>query len=408
MDHIVMDYRGIKISGILVNESNGIITVKLDNGYNMSFDKSSVEIIERKTIESAKNHEITSFETGNGDHEVTILATGGTIASRIDYRTGAVSPVFDPSKIFKSKPKIQEDMTIRIRSVLNEMSENMSPDDWIKIAGAARDEMKSGRGIVIAHGTDTMSYSASAASFMFSRQSSPIIFVGSQRSSDRPSSDAFSNLEAALYFSVSDFGETGIAMHAGLSNSPIALHRAVRSRKMHTSRRDAFQSIESPIAGKFSLGNVELRPGYRKISDELEMSDKLDKKVSIIYSHPSLSDDDIINMAAGKDAVILMGTGLGHVSSNLIGTIRRMIKDGTYFVMTSQCIYGTVNMNVYSTGRLLTQAGVISAGSMLPEVAYVKAMYVLANYDHEDFKNIMGENLRGEILEREILKEVIL
>ncbi len=170
MDYIMIDYKGSRISGVLVNDSSGILTLKLENGYNLSFDKSAVKIIERRAVEERKSNGNTFFETGNGEKKITILATGGTIASRIDYRTGAVSPVFDPSKIFETKPDIQKKMTIRVRSVLNEMSENMSPDDWIKIANAAREEMKDGRGVVVAHGTDTMSYSASAISFMFSSQ----------------------------------------------------------------------------------------------------------------------------------------------------------------------------------------------------------------------------------------------
>ncbi len=403
----MIDYKGSRISGVLVNDSSGILTLKLENGYNLSFDKSAVKVIERRALEERKSNGNTFFETGNGEKKITILATGGTIASRIDYRTGAVSPVFDPAKIFETKPDIQKKMTIRVRSVLNEMSENMSPEDWIKIANAARDEMKDGRGVVVAHGTDTMSYSASAVSFMFNSQISPITFVGSQRSSDRPSSDAFSNLEAALYFSASDFGEVGISMHKGLSNSPIALHRAVRSRKMHTSRRDAFQSIGVPLAGEFLNGTVNLRDGYRKISDDINMTDRLDRNVSIIYSHPAITNDDLERMCSGKHAVVIMGTGLGHISTNLIDTVNKIVKNGTYVMMASQCIYGSVNMNVYSTGRLLLKAGVISTGSMLPEVAYVKAMYVLANYDHDEFTEVMSRNLRGEILDRSLLTEVI-
>jgi len=402
-DFLEIKYGPSILKGTYISHEKDLLIVKLENGYNLSFPSSSIEILRRvPQKKSAGFSENGSSKLGEGKTNITIITTGGTIASRVDYSTGAVKPVKDLEFLASSIPGITGRFNLQLSEYGEILSENMKPENWIALARSTRDFMKKSDGIIITHGTDTMSYTSSALAFMFENQTTPVVFVGSQRSSDRPSSDAFLNFRGALEFSSTDFGEVGIAMHDTTSDTGIALHRSVRSRKMHTSRRDAFRTIGSRPLGFSGPEGTILRDEYRKISDEIRFSDRMDSRVALIYFSPTLSPEDLENIVSKKHAAILMGTGLGHVSTDLVDTIRKTARDGIKIMMTSQCINGSVDMDVYSTGRILKDAGVIPMGSILPEVAYVKAMYVLANYPDEEFENHMQENLRGEILEREI------
>ncbi|MCL5668201.1 MAG: Glu-tRNA(Gln) amidotransferase subunit GatD [Candidatus Thermoplasmatota archaeon] len=400
---IKFSYSGAEYEGIFIHDDKDIVTVKLSNGYNLALQKNQIELMKiiSEGMENGGSHarqKPTKGKVGNtGKKHVSLLATGGTIASKVDYKTGAVSPSEDISFISDRV----KDVELSSETIDNILSENITPEKWIYMAGKIRDSLNRSDGCVVFHGTDTMSYSASAISFMFSEQTGPIVFVGSQRSSDRPSSDAFMNAEGAIHMATTDFGEVGIAMHGSISDESISMHRAVRSRKMHTSRRDAFRSIGESEVGTYSQGSVRLTPPYRRAGGKNEIKAKLDPSVSMIYFYPSLSVQDFEGIVARNKAIIIMGTGLGHVSHSLIPSITQAVKEGKKILMTSQCLYGSVNLNVYSTGRELINAGIIPLRNMLPEVALVKAMYVLGNYGEERFEEMMGENLRGEIIERE-------
>lgn len=238
----------------------------------------------------------------------------------VDYATGAVRPVKDPRIILRGgAPEIAESGEVEVREVMNVFSENMRPADWVRLAREVALEMERGKRVVVAHGTDTMSYTAAALAFMFEGLPSPVVLVGSQRSPDRPpSSDAPLNVAAAVKFSSLPIGEVGIAMHGSISDESIVLHRGgVRSRKMHTSRRDAFRSIGIPPLASLSHGNVSLEGGHaRAPSGAVRLNGRLDERVSMVYVHPTLQGSDLEAMADGRRALVLMGgTGLGHCSS---------------------------------------------------------------------------------------------
>ena len=399
MERVVLRYKNSIISGLVINELNDLVTIKSSNGYNLTFDRSEIEFLERKNVEYQNQRKMEEIEKGSGSKKISVLATGGTIASRVDYETGAVSPVSDPELIFGGSDILSK-FTISVKPIMNQFSENLRPSDWITIGERVAEESRKADGIVVAHGTDTMSYTASALAFMFEESRTPIIFVGSQRSSDRPSSDSRENIEAAINFASTDFGEVGISMHRSTSDGMVSLIRSVRSRKMHTSRRDAFESIGTPPVGLYD-GSIRFLGDYRRVSDNIKFRSTMDDKVALIYFHPALSADDLENMIEGKHAAVIMGTGLGHIARDLIPVLKRFVSNGSYIIMTSQCIYGSTNLNVYSTGRELLSAGVIEAGDMVPEVAYVKTMYLLGQYPYEDFVDLFRKNMRGEILERD-------
>ncbi len=386
-------------SGIYINSNDNYTTIKLDTGYNITLRNDSLKISKVYDMDNGVINQSNTVREPEiqKDKKTYILTTGGTIGSSIDYKTGAVKPVKDISYIYNFVNNISQ-YEIKHENIDSILSENVDINKWINFARKAKEKLDKGYGVVFFHGTDTMQYSSAALSFMFEQQTAPILFTGSQRSPDRPSSDAFVNIEGSINFSSADIGEVCISMHSSTSDNSVSLHRGVRARKMHTSRRDAFRSIDAEEIGVYQNGRVKLNGNYKKAGEKNILKDKLDENVSIVYFYPGMDESQFQNIASDKKAVVIMGTGLGHVSENIINAIKKLSKD-TYFFMTSQCINGSVNLNVYSTGRELLNAGVIPLYDMLPEVAMVKAMYLLANYP-DNFTNLMKQNLRGEINNR--------
>jgi len=398
-------YKGILMPSY--SPYDDIIVIKLDNGYNIgvSIISAKIKLIKKKS-ESQKETQEVSKSTKS---EIKIISTGGTIVSKIEYETGAVRPALSTEDIIKFMPEINNIAKISAEILFAILSENMTPEHWVKIAEAVKRAFKEGNeGVVIAHGTDTMAYTASALAFSL-KLPGPVVLVGSQRSSDRPSSDAAINLySSVLLAKKAPFGEVVINMHGESSDTYTLAHRGVKVRKMHTSRRDAFQSInDKPLAKvEWKENKVEiLRSDYIPKRDEVEEDAKFDTHVFLLKYYPGLTPEILEYLMEKKvRGVILEGTGLGHVATSFVDYIKKMTKDGVFVGMTSQCLFGRVNMNVYTTGRLLQEAGVVPLEDMLPEVAIVKLMWVLAHEsDQEKVKKLMLTNLVGEINPRHSL-----
>ncbi|ANF23118.1 Glu-tRNA(Gln) amidotransferase subunit GatD [Thermococcus piezophilus] len=397
-------YEGMVMSPYELS-SGETLTLKLDNGYNIGIlvdQIVSVEIIEKaKPKEKIQFEEV--FPKKPDLPNVAILGTGGTIASRIDYKTGAVHPAFTAEELAKAVPEIFEVANITPKLLMNILSEDMKPKYWIKIAHEVARMLNNGEdGVVIAHGTDTMAYTASALSFMLRDLGKPVILVGAQRSSDRPSSDAAMNLICSVRMATEDFGEVAVVMHGETSDSYCLVHRGTKVRKMHTSRRDAFRSINDiPIAKIMADGKIEfLRKDYRrKTESEVWVDDKMEEKVALVKAFPGMATEIIdFFVDKGYRGIVIEGTGLGHVPTYVIDSIQRATEEGVTVCMTSQCLYGRVNLNVYSTGRRLLKAGVIQCEDMLPETAYVKLMWVLGHTnDPKEVREMMLTSYAGEI-----------
>ncbi len=392
-------FRGILMPRNKFSEED-ITILKLDNGYNVGVVAKEIKVI-RKGEEQGERakREIVHRE---GLPTVSFIGTGGTIASYVDYRTGAVHPALTTEDLIFSVPEIVDECNVRATMLFNVLSENMKPKNWIELARKVRDELKESVGVVIPHGTDTVSYTASALAFMLESLSGPVVFVGAQRSSDRPSSDAYMNLISAVKVAKTDLGEVAVVMHGSTSDDFCHVHRGTRVRKMHTSRRDAFKSINFPPLGTVK-DEVIFTEDYRKAGEETIMRDKMDEKVSLLYYYPGLTAEQFERAIDGMNGIIIMGTGLGHVSTELFESIERAIKDGVVVGMTSQCLHGTVDPYVYSTGRELKRLGVVYLGDMLPEVAYTKLMWLLGNYSREEAEKLLPVNLRGEVSERRMI-----
>ena len=371
-----------------------ITSLKLDNGYNIGLKNAEIKLIKKKTV--------TKKPTKQYDYKkdlplISIISTGGTIASYVDYNTGAVHPAMKADDLVKEIPEIMEMCSIRASALFSILSENMKPEYWQKLATKIADDVKEGvYGIVIPHGTDTMHYTASALFFMLGNLPVPVVLVGSQRSSDRPSTDAYLNTLSAISVAKSDLAEVVVLMHENTSDKTCSIHRGTRVRKMHTSTRNAFKSMnENPIGIAKKEIVTFLNPHKKRTNNEIELKTKMNEKVALLYSYPRIKTEYFEYLAEKNDGIVIMGTGLGHVSTNLIKSIKDATDNGKLIGMTSQCLYGSVNLNVYSTGRELLKVGVIPLGDMLPEVAYVKMMWVLANSLNP--RSDLTRNLVGEI-----------
>ncbi len=375
-----------------------IITVKLDNGYNLGVraDADAVEV-----VEPAKARE-TKYELPAEDPEkptIAVLGTGGTIASFVDYRTGGVHPATRPEELAAAAPELFDVCNVRAEVVFNMFSEDMQPEHWTQIAERAAYHLNNGcRGVVVGHGTDTLHYTSAALAFCLKDLNGPVVVVGSQRSTDRPSSDGAMNLVAAARVAAStDIGEVVVCMHESSDDKRVAIHRGTRVRKNHTSRRDAFQSVNILPLGYVEGEKAHLTAPYRTATDgEVTVDAVWDEEVSMITSYPGLWPEHIEDVV--RKATVIVGTGLGHIARRCLPGVEKVIERGAHVVMASQCIHGRTNMNVYSTGRDLLQMGVIPARDMLAEVAYIKMMWILGHTDDPDeVRRLFHEDMAGEV-----------
>ncbi|MFH5799763.1 Glu-tRNA(Gln) amidotransferase subunit GatD [Haladaptatus sp. CMAA 1911] len=382
------------------------LVVKLDGGYNVGIDRraANVDVLESEVydIEEETSDDSSVVEFDPELPTISLISTGGTIASTVDYRTGAVTAQFDAKDVLRAVPDLAGRANYRGRVVANILSENMTPDVWRELARAVYDEIENGAdGVVVMHGTDTMQFTASALSFMLDTPV-PIVFTGSQRSADRPSSDNVMNAVCSVEAAKTDCAEVLVCMHATESDDVCALHRGTRVRKNHTSRRDAFETIGAEPLGEvdYDTEEVTFRRDYdERGSRDLTLHDDLESEVELLKFTPGMGVE-ALDYADGKAGLVLEGTGLGHVHSDWVDRIRELVDDGTTVVMTSQCLGGRVCDRVYDTGRDLLDAGVVEGEDMLPGTAKVKLMWALANSD--DPETTMQKPLAGEITERSV------
>jgi glutamyl-tRNA(Gln) amidotransferase subunit D len=403
-DKIKVETKTMKKEGILMPHhqfsDDDIITIKLDNGYNigLAVDKDTKITLLKKHKDTAKK--IKEIPFNKNKPTIFIIGTGGTIACYVEYRTGAVHPASSAKELAFSVPEIFDICNVNAQVAFQIFSEDIEVNHWQELAKKVAKELNNGaKGVVIPHGTDTLGYTAAALSFILKNLSGPVVLVGAQRSSDRPSSDAAQNLTAAVTVaSKSDIGEVVATMHTETSDTFTTFHRGTKVRKFHTSRRDAFKTVNEKPLGTVENGKIKIFGKYRKkTSGKVTVDDKMETDVAMIYTYPGLKPNDIPK----KKGIILIGTGLGHVPQKIIPRIKELSKKGTIFVMTSQCIFGRINMSVYSKGRDLLKAGVIPGEDMIPETAFVKLMWALAHSKNKaEVEQIMKTNIAGEISDR--------
>ena len=377
------------------------IVLKLKSGYNIGIEFEKIEKIEKVGEGQSIVENPQVIEKDENLPKILLLSTGGTIASKVDYRTGAVTPALSASELYEAVPEIAKIANVDAEVLFSEYSENLQPEHWKEIAKKLDSVAKSDyTGIIIAHGTDTMHYTSSFLSFALSGFPIPIALVGSQRSSDRPSSDAALNLIAATKF-LTESKTNGIyvIMHNDSNDDTIACHKGTRVRKNHTSKRGAFETVGDNPAFIVSENKIlkNMNDSFFK-GEKYEPKLDLDSKIALVKYHPGYDPSQIKNLIdSGFNAIIFEGTGLGHVGNTMYDVIKDAKEKGLFLGMTSQCIDGRVSMTVYDSGRDLLELGIVPLENMTPETALVKAMWACGNSSNaEEIKELMLRNIASE------------
>ncbi len=420
----------IEYTGMVMPSSTPhTLVLKLQSGYNIGITQKNIKkiTVAKHFTKSAKACETTQriplqkvSQKKQGLPVISILHTGGTIASEVDYETGGTIPKFTPEDMIAMFPELTHVASIRSRLVRNMWSEDMRFSHYNIIAHEIKKEIAHGvDGIIITHGTDTLAYTAAALSFALEHVPIPVILVAAQRSSDRGSSDAFLNLIcAAQFIAHSDFGEVGICMHETSADDSCIILPACKTRKMHTSRRDAFKVINGkPFARVTKEGAIDiLHHEYKKKDASRKLvvkpfNEKL--HIGILKAHPHMSVQEF-KLYEKFHGLVIEGLGLCNFPINQIDketkehatiyTFMKKLAVKIPVVIAPQPLYGRVNMNVYETGRKIKALGILGDYSdMLPETTFIKLAWALSNYPKKDIPYIMAENLRGELSKRSTL-----
>jgi glutamyl-tRNA(Gln) amidotransferase subunit D len=394
-------------TGRFVQRRDNHVFIKLDSGYNIGIDNDRIDDV-TVVEETTTDRSIDEPDQDTSLPNVNILHTGGTIASKVDYETGGVTNAYDVAELLSLFPELHDHAHINSQYVFNKSSEDLRFADYNTIIDHVEEAINDDpSGVIIAVGTDTMHYLGAALSFALRGLPCPVVLVGAQRSSDRPSSDAARNLLSAVSFITSDdvtYNGVAVCMHGSIEDNEAYIHRGVNVRKMHTSRRDAFKSVNDTPLTTVSFDDYTVTESVHEVTDEPFTAATFDTDLRIGWhkARPHTPQDELERFA-DYDGLILEGTGLGHVGidgsedNNAIHDDIARIADDIPTVMTSQTIHGRVNMQVYSHGRRLKDLGILGHGhDETPETAYVKLAWLLSQYDPEKAKQLYDANLAGE------------
>ncbi len=413
-------YEGVLMPKTILSSSSAL-TLKLASGYNVSIEYEEamrIEVLSKgKPVEFVPAESLP--EKDPTKPSVVILGSGGTIGSRVEYLLGSVYPAFSPQDLVLAVPELKQLANIEGRKIFDLFSNDVTVEHWKILCQEVQKEVRNGvDGVILTHGTDTMCYTAAALSFMLRNLPAPVVMVGSQRSSDRGSSDNYVNLMCSVLTACnSDIAEVTVCMHGTEGDEFCYVHQATKCRKMHASRRDAFRSINTLPFAKvwYRERSIEyLRDDYHKRGQgEFYLDTKMNPNVLMLYEHPNLRPEIINRLANEIDGLVMVATGLGHVHTNHFNdplgvsiqeALENLIKSGIPVVFAPQTLYGRLNLNVYASGRKLRAIGVIGDGAdWLPETAYIKLMWVLGHTkEMDEITKMMMTNLAGEISDRTI------
>ena len=402
--------------GILMpSPDKDTLLLKLDSGYNVGFDQKEVSKITVLAKAAAKKKIVAKITKNPNLPTIAILHTGGTIASKVDYRTGGVASEFSPEELLSLFPELKDIANLESELIAQMWSDDLRFAHFSLIAKAIERQVKKGvKGIIIGMGTDNLAVASAALSFIVEKSPVPIVFVGAQRSSDRGSSDAGMNLICAAEFvTKTDYGGIAICMHESSSDKTCVILPATKTYKLHSSRRDAFKAINSSALARVDYNSREIQylaDSYQKRADKLSLKPKMEEKVGLLKIHINMFPEQF-SFFNGYKGLIIEGTGLGHtpgqapnkesaIHKKIYPALKKLVDSGCVVVMTTQCLFGGVNMNVYDKGRDLQELGIISGKDMLSNTALVKLSWLLGNHSREEAKKLVGQNLRGEINER--------
>jgi len=335
-----------------------------------------------------------------------LIYTGGTIGMKEDINDQTLKP-FDFSQIVEEVPEIRK-FAFKIDSYTFDPlidSSDVEPSLWQSLASLISDRYEDYDGFIILHGTDTMSYSASALSFMLDGLTKPVIFTGSQLPIGVPRTDGKENLILAVEIA----SAKDIDGHAKVPEVCVCfgsmLMRGNRTSKVNA---DVFRAFRSPNFPAIAEAGINIRYAeelIRKPLDwyqSLKINSKLDTRVGILKIHPGITPEAVryFLYSPATRAVIIETYGSGNAPSGqwFVDIVREAVKSGKIIVNVTQCLTGTVNMNIYATGKSLEKAGVVNGYDSTTESALAKLFFLMGkSTDNEWVRQMMARNLKGEI-----------
>ncbi len=397
-------YEGVEIP----SSDDSVVMIKLGNGYNIGFSKDKIKRIETVPLKT-NPPKIVARKSNTKLPTVTLVAVGGTIVSKVDYKTGGVYALAKPEELLASIPELASLVNIKVVSPFNIMSEDFGFAEWSKLASVVEKELNKVdvKGVIVTHGTDALHFTSAALSFALQDLNKPVAVVGAQKSGDRGSSDGPQNLICAAHYCLSDIAEVATVMHGSTEDTYCLANLGTKVRKLHCSRRDAFRPVNTlPLAKIWADGRVELASNFNKRNNKkTKLASKFDKNVALIKFTPGVGPEVIdFYIERGVKGIIIEATGMGHVSTqpidkerSWIPAIRRAVKKGVFVGVAPQCIYGSVNSSVYTNLRILADTGAVFLNDMLPETAYLKLAWVLGQTkDKARVKDLMLANIAKE------------
>ena len=408
------------VEGVLLPSKEDFVTIKLSSGYNLGMDRSRIVKMELLSPRVPKPVAKRELKKHSNLPVISVLQAGGTIASKVDYETGAAIARFSAEDLFELYPELVDIATIRSRlcGVNTTWSQDMRFSHYNLFAAEIKKEIEEGAdGIIFTMGTDFIHYTAAAFSFMFESLPVPILIVGAQRSSDRGSSDAAINLLNAVYFMThSDFAEVGVCMHADMSDDKCWILPGTKCRKLHTSRRDAFRPVNADpwafvdyVEKKINFVGRDYRKREKRPIVFKPFKESI--KVGLIKTHINMFAEEF-SFYKDYDGLVIEASGMGCLpiterdeltkeSGKIAKAISELIKKGVVVAEAPQTIFGRINMNVYDDQRAARQMGVLGhLCDMTPETAFIKLAWLLSNYSKKEAQKLFEQNLRGEISDR--------
>ena len=334
-----------------------------------------------------------------------MIYTGGTIGMMKDYASGSLK-AFDFSQLLKNIPELNQlDCTISSFAFEHPIdSSNMNPTYWISISDIIAEKYNDYDGFVVLHGSDTMSYTASALSFLLENLAKPVILTGSQLPIGDLRTDAKENLITAIQIAALHQNGKSVIQEVGLYFE-YKLYRGNRTTKINAEHFQAFASLNYPqlieSGVHLTVFNEYLLPQKKKLA--LKAHRNMDDNVAILKLFPGINKNIIDAVLGAKNlkALVLETYGAGNAPMEdwFLEKLKNAIKNGIHIINVTQCSGGAVMMGHYETSSKLKKMQVINGKDITTEAAIAKAMYLLGSgVSHELFKTVFETSLRGEMM----------